>query len=116
GAGAGRPGDAGTGVRSHRRGLPASGCLRRRSAPDGRTSDSPLLGQGPRDRAKTWHCSVHDRGWGRSKERVMTTRAEIRGRIRDELNDNGSVKLWTDALLNRWIGEATKEWSRVVPR
>ena len=47
---------------------------------------------------------------------MMTTRSDIRGRIRDELNDNGSVKLWTDALLNRWIGEATKEWSRLVPR
>jgi len=46
----------------------------------------------------------------------MTTRAEVRGRIRDELNDNGAVKLWSDALLNRWIGEATKEWSRMVPR
>src|SRR5438067_4955611 len=46
----------------------------------------------------------------------MTTRADIRTRIRDELNDNGGVKLWSDALLNRWIGEATKEWSRVVPR
>jgi hypothetical protein len=47
---------------------------------------------------------------------MMTTRSDIRGRIRDELNDNGSTKLWADALLNRWIGEATKEWSRVVPR
>jgi hypothetical protein len=47
---------------------------------------------------------------------MMTTRSDIRGRIRDELNDNGSTKLWADALLNRWIGEATKEWSRVAPR
>jgi hypothetical protein len=46
----------------------------------------------------------------------MTTRAEIRTRTRDELNDNGVAKLWSDALLNRWIGEAIREWSRVVPR
>ncbi len=46
----------------------------------------------------------------------MTTRAEIRARVRDELNDNGATKLWSDALLNRWIGEAIREWSRAVPR
>ena len=46
----------------------------------------------------------------------MTTRADIRTRTRDELNDNGMVKLWSDTLLNRWIGEAIREWSRVVPR
>ena len=46
----------------------------------------------------------------------MTTRAEIRTRTRDELNDNGGVKLWSDGLLNRWIGEAIREWSRVAPR
>src|SRR4051812_28410301 len=46
----------------------------------------------------------------------MTTRADIRTRARDELNDNGSVKVWSDALLNRWIGEGIHEWSRAVPR
>src|SRR3954451_6637548 len=46
----------------------------------------------------------------------MTTRAEIRARVRDELNDNGGVKLWSDGLLNRWIGEAIKDWSQVAPR
>jgi hypothetical protein len=46
----------------------------------------------------------------------MTTRAEIRTRTRDELNDDASVKVWSDGLLNRWIGEAVREWSRVVPR
>jgi len=45
----------------------------------------------------------------------MTTRADIRTRTRDELNDNATVKLWSDALLNRWIGEAIREWSRVAP-
>jgi hypothetical protein len=46
----------------------------------------------------------------------MTTRADIRTRARDELNDNGGVKVWSDGLLNRWIGEGVREWSRVVPR
>ena len=46
----------------------------------------------------------------------MTTRADIRTRARDELNDTGAVKVWSDALLNRWIGDALREWSRVVPR
>ena len=46
----------------------------------------------------------------------MTTRADIRTRARDELNDAGAVKVWSDALLNRWIGEAIREWSRAVPR
>ncbi|MGE3273372.1 MAG: hypothetical protein AB7P40_31855 [Chloroflexota bacterium] len=46
----------------------------------------------------------------------MTTRADIRTRARDELNDNGATKLWSDVLLNRWIGEAIREWGRVAPR
>ena len=46
----------------------------------------------------------------------MTTRADIRTRARDELNDNGVVKVWSDGLLKRWIGEGIREWSRVVPR
>jgi hypothetical protein len=46
----------------------------------------------------------------------MATRADIRTRARDELNDNAATKLWSDGLLNRWIGEAIREWSRVAPR
>lgn len=46
----------------------------------------------------------------------MATRADIRTRVRDELNDNAATKLWSDTLLNRWIVEAIREWSRVVPR
>ncbi len=42
----------------------------------------------------------------------MTTRAEIRQRIRDELNDNASAKLWGDALLNQWIVEGLRELGR----
>jgi hypothetical protein len=46
----------------------------------------------------------------------MATRSDIRSRARDELNDSAATKLWSDALLNRWIGEAIREWSRVAPR
>ena len=46
----------------------------------------------------------------------MTTRADVRTRARDDLNDNGVVKVWADGLLNRWIGEGLRAWSRVVPR
>jgi hypothetical protein len=46
----------------------------------------------------------------------MTMRGDIRSRARDELNDTGSVKVWSDALLDRWIGEAIREWSRQAPR
>lgn len=46
----------------------------------------------------------------------MATRADIRGRARDELNDNAVTRLWSDALLNRWIGEAIRDWSRRAPR
>ncbi|MCC7372179.1 MAG: hypothetical protein IT306_27440 [Chloroflexi bacterium] len=46
----------------------------------------------------------------------MTTRADIRTRVRDELNDTGATKLWSDGLLDRWIGEGIREWSRVAPR
>ena len=42
----------------------------------------------------------------------MTTRAEIRQRIRDELNDNASAKLWSDVLLNQWIVEGLRELGR----
>ena len=42
----------------------------------------------------------------------MTTRAEIRQRIRDELNDNASAKLWSDALLNQWVVEGLREIGR----
>ena len=38
--------------------------------------------------------------------RIVSTRATLRARVRDELNDNGSTKLWSDALLNEWIADA----------
>ncbi|GEM_PF-942515 len=46
----------------------------------------------------------------------MTTRAELLGRIRNELNDTGTTKLWADALLQGWIGEAIRDYSERLPR
>ena len=46
----------------------------------------------------------------------MTLRSALRQSIRDELNDNASVKLWTDALLNTYINEAIRAYSRELPK
>ena len=46
----------------------------------------------------------------------MTTRADLRARVRNELNDNATVKLWADSDLNQWIGEAITEYSVRLPR
>jgi hypothetical protein len=45
----------------------------------------------------------------------LTTRATLRQSIRDELNDNGSTKLWSDGLLNSYIAEAIRAYSREAP-
>ena len=44
----------------------------------------------------------------------MTTRAELRQRIRDELNDTASATLWSDGLLNQWIVEGLRELGRRI--
>src|SRR3954451_15439304 len=46
----------------------------------------------------------------------MSTRATLRTTIREELNDSGAAKLWSDSLLNRWIADGIRAWSRDVPR
>ena len=46
----------------------------------------------------------------------MTTRAELRQKIRDELNDNAAAKLWTDALLNDFIVQAIRAYGRELPK
>lgn len=46
----------------------------------------------------------------------MSTRAQLRQSIRDELNDNSSVKLWSDAQLNQYIVEAVRAYSRELPK
>lgn len=45
----------------------------------------------------------------------MTLRSALRQAIRDELNDNTATKLWADALLNEWINEAIRDYSRQLP-
>src|SRR5690349_11462559 len=46
----------------------------------------------------------------------MTTRAELRARIRSELNDAGGTPLWSDAALNQWLDEAIREYGEQLPR
>jgi hypothetical protein len=45
----------------------------------------------------------------------MTTRAELRNRIRAELNDLGAVPLWADARLNQWIVDGLRHLGRELP-
>jgi hypothetical protein len=44
----------------------------------------------------------------------MTTRAEMRTRIRAELNDAGVTPLWPDERLNQWIVEGLRDLGRRV--
>jgi hypothetical protein len=46
---------------------------------------------------------------------MATTRTTWRGLARNELDDNGSTKLWSDALLNEWLAEAIRDYARVFP-
>jgi hypothetical protein len=45
----------------------------------------------------------------------MTTRSGLRQLIRDELNDNAATKLWSDGLLNDYINQAIRAYSRDLP-
>jgi hypothetical protein len=45
----------------------------------------------------------------------MTTRAQLRTTLRNELNDSGGTPLWSDTLLNEWINEAIRGYSRQSP-
>lgn len=42
----------------------------------------------------------------------MTTRADIRTRIRTELNDTGGTPLWASANLDQWIVEGLRQMAR----
>ncbi|MCC6179472.1 MAG: hypothetical protein IT305_29535 [Chloroflexi bacterium] len=44
----------------------------------------------------------------------MTTRLELRARIRSELNDSGAAVLWSDSLLDRWIVEGVRALGRAA--
>ncbi len=47
----------------------------------------------------------------------MTTRADLRGRIRQELGDEtAGAYVWSEALLNAYIGGAIKRYSLDLPR
>jgi hypothetical protein len=46
----------------------------------------------------------------------VSTRASLRSLIRQELGDAGGTPLWSDALLNQWIGEAIRRYGRELPR
>jgi hypothetical protein len=46
---------------------------------------------------------------------MATTRAAWRTLARNELDDNGSTKLWSDGLLNEWLAEAVRDYARVFP-
>lgn len=46
----------------------------------------------------------------------MTTRAQLLSAIRVELNDSGGTALWTSALLNSYIVDAIREYSRQLPQ
>src|SRR4051812_2675890 len=46
---------------------------------------------------------------------MATTRAAWRTLARNELDDNGSTKLWSDGLLNEWLAEAIRDYARVFP-
>jgi hypothetical protein len=46
----------------------------------------------------------------------MTTRSQLRSAIRTELNDSGGATLWSDALLNEFINQAIRTYSRELPR
>lgn len=46
----------------------------------------------------------------------MTTRGELKARVRSELNDAGAARLWSDSLIEGWIGEAIRAYGRSLPR
>jgi hypothetical protein len=46
----------------------------------------------------------------------MTTRADIRTRIRSELNDSGGTPMWSSSLLDSFLVDALRAWSLDVPR
>jgi hypothetical protein len=40
----------------------------------------------------------------------------LRTAIRQELNDAGGTQLWTDSLIDEWIGEAIRQYGRSLPK
>lgn len=46
----------------------------------------------------------------------MTTRLQLRGMLRNRLQDHGADPLWSDEFLNDAIAEAVRRYSTVLPR
>jgi hypothetical protein len=44
----------------------------------------------------------------------MANRADVRTLVRNELNDNGSAKVWADALLDGFTLEAIRDYGREI--
>jgi hypothetical protein len=53
---------------------------------------------------------------GRTFLAGVTTRLDIRTRIRSELNDSGGTALWASSLLDSFLLDALRAWSLEVPR
>jgi len=45
----------------------------------------------------------------------MTTRSGLRTTIRTELNDSGGTPVWSTALIDEWINQAIRQYSRELP-
>jgi hypothetical protein len=46
----------------------------------------------------------------------VTTRSGLRTLVRLELNDSGGTALWSDGLINEWLAEAIRDFSRKLPK
>src|SRR5437867_4336623 len=46
----------------------------------------------------------------------MTTRAQLRGTIRSELDDTGGTPTWSDGSLNEWLNQAIRDYSLKLPQ
>ena len=46
----------------------------------------------------------------------MTTRLQLRTRVRLELGDAGGAQLWSDAQLDEWLAEAIRDYAVQAPR
>lgn len=47
---------------------------------------------------------------------MVTTRGALRALVRAELGDDGAAQIWSDALLQRWMIEAVRDYGRTLPR
>jgi hypothetical protein len=47
--------------------------------------------------------------------RHMTTRLDLRTSLRERLEDTGSAPLWSDAVLNAWLGDALRQYGVQIP-